>query len=100
MADKKVIRINIKEYNDFTHPYFLATSPDVYGFLVQENSVEEVLKTVKEFLPIFLEESKKLQAEKKARDEKTTHQKGLLDFSRNIIMRYSYESPLILQPIQ
>jgi replicative superfamily II helicase len=93
---KKVIRINIKEHNDFTHPYFLATSPDVYGFLVQENSVEEVLKTVKKFLLIFLEETEKLKAEKKARDEKKSFQKGLLDFSNTVIMKYCYESSLTL----
>jgi predicted RNase H-like HicB family nuclease len=95
---KKVIRINIKEYNDFTHPYFLATSPDVYGFLVQGNSVKEVMELAPEVLHDFLEETEKLKVEKKVRDEKKSFQKGLLDFSNTIIMKYCYESSLTLQP--
>jgi predicted RNase H-like HicB family nuclease len=47
---KQTIRIDIKEYNDFTHPYFLATSPDVDGLLVEGKTFEEVV----ELVPIVL----------------------------------------------
>jgi len=93
---QQTIRIHIKEYHDFTHPYFLATSPDVEGFMVQENSVEEVLQTVKEFLPIFLEETAKLKAQQKTRNQKRAKKGNLIDLSGKIMMRYSYESPLVL----
>ncbi|MDR0650270.1 MAG: hypothetical protein LBG59_02430 [Candidatus Peribacteria bacterium] len=63
MMDIKNIRIEVKEYNDFVHPYFLATSPDVDGFMVEGHTMEEVF----ELVPIVLND---LLAERKKRLEK------------------------------
>jgi predicted RNase H-like HicB family nuclease len=90
---KNTIRIEIKEHNDFTHPYFLATSPDVYGFLVQGNSVEEVLYLVPQVLSVFLEEIQNIRRE----EEAEMKEKSLFDFNKNIMMQYHYEAPLVLQ---
>ncbi|MDR2190053.1 MAG: hypothetical protein LBP53_02440 [Candidatus Peribacteria bacterium] len=94
---KNSIRIEIKEYNDFTHPYFLATSPDVPELLVQGNSVEEVLKLTPEVLSMVLEEIAKIEAEEQAKKEKTHHSFVKL-LGKNIMMQYTYNTVVPLQP--
>jgi predicted RNase H-like HicB family nuclease len=93
---KKVIRINIKEHNDFTHPYFLATSPDVYGFLVQGNSVEEVMELVPEVLHDFLEVLKEIEEKKQKNIQQAKQLQAILK-SKKLLMQYIYEQPFSLQ---
>jgi predicted RNase H-like HicB family nuclease len=84
---KNIIRIDIKEYNDFTHPYFLATSPDVEGLLVEGKTVEEVVELVPTVLKNLLTATKE-RLEKKA---------AALFNAKNIILKYDYEKPFNLQ---
>ena len=82
-----IIRIEIKEHHDFSHPYFLATSPDVKGLLVEGKTVEEVV----ELVPTVLNN---LLAATKERLEK----KNLALFNTNgMILKYDYEKAFNLQ---
>jgi predicted RNase H-like HicB family nuclease len=94
---KNIIRIEIKEYNDFTHPYFLATSPDVPELLVEGRSIEEVLKLTPEILSMVLEEIAKIEAEEQAKEEKKQHSFAEL-LGKNIMMQYTYNTLVSLQP--
>jgi predicted RNase H-like HicB family nuclease len=84
---KQTIRIDIKEYNDFTHPYFLATSPDVDGLLVEGKTFEEVV----ELVPIVL--NNLLRATK----ERLEKQAATLVNTKGIILKYDFEKTFNLQ---
>lgn len=90
---KDTIRIEIKEHNDFTHPYFLATSPDVEWFLVQGNSVAEVVELVPDILKDFLKFMKELEEEKNFKKQRYI----ALSQRTNLLMQYVYEKNLPLQ---
>jgi predicted RNase H-like HicB family nuclease len=84
---KTVIRINIKEYNDFTHPYFLATSPDIEGLLVEGRTVEEIMELVPEVLNNLLAATK----------ERLEKQAASLVSTKAAILKYDYEKAFNFQ---
>jgi predicted RNase H-like HicB family nuclease len=84
---KTVIRISIKEYNDFTHPYFLVTSPEVEGVLVAGRAVEEVMKLVPEVLNNLLVATK----------ERLEKQVASLISTKAAILKYDYEQSFNFQ---
>jgi len=87
-----MIRIHIKEYNDFTHPYFLATSPDVEELLVEGKTMEEVINLVPEILSMIFEEKQKIAEEEKNQIKKNTF---ALD-TKDVVMQYIYNKKVSL----
>jgi hypothetical protein len=81
------IRIEVKEYNDFTHPYFLATSPDVDGFMVEGHTMAEVF----ELVPLVLND---LLAERKIRREKEK-KLAKLTYSNPITVHFDVKKSLV-----
>lgn len=92
----QTIRIDIREYDDFTHPYFLGTSPDVPELLVQGNSVDEVLELAPSVVTMILEEKQKI-AEKEA--QKTSPKATLFSLkNKDILVQYTYNKRVSLHP--
>ena len=91
----QTIRIDIKEYNDFTHPYFLATSEDVPELLVQGRTVEEVLELAPGVVAMIFEENQKIAAAEQQQSRKT-HFSPLPN--KSILMQYIYNQHISLQP--
>ncbi|MDR3168201.1 MAG: hypothetical protein LBU27_00070 [Candidatus Peribacteria bacterium] len=91
---KNIIRIEIKEYNDFTHPYFLGESPDLPELLVEGRTVEEVLALAPDVVAMILEANQEIAE----REAKQTNKRNFFEFGKkDIIMQYIYNKPISLQ---
>jgi len=87
-----MIRIDIKEYNDFTHPYFIATSPDIEELLVEGKTMEEVVNLVPEILSMIFEEKQKIAEEEKDQIKNKVFSLN----TKDVMMQYIYNKKVSL----
>ena len=77
----KVIRIIIQEMNENGEKYYLGKSPDVSGFLIEADTLEEAVRIAPEVMEMMLEMEK--EDEQKQQTHNNLFQKVIYDINYN-----------------